>query len=153
MIRNVRCQIGNVLPAGLKICVNGWSSLTYTYLSGYTSINSQRVMCSMPNSHDALFKTLADPTRRAIFERLCREGEQTVGALTAQSGVSQPAVSKHLGVLRQAGLVCDRHQGRQTHYSAQLGALAPLIDWTSQMTGFWQSRFDDLEDLLKRMDQ
>ena len=90
---------------------------------------------------------------RALFERLCREGEQTVGALTAHSGVSQPAVSKHLGVLRQAGLVRDRHEGRQTHYSAQLGALAPLIDWSSQMAGFWQSRFDHLEDLLKRMDQ
>ena len=49
--------------------------------------------------------------------------------------------------------VADRHQGRQTHYSAQLGALAPLADWTSQMTSFWESRFDNLEDLLKRMDQ
>ena len=47
----------------------------------------------------------------------------------------------------------DRHEGRQTHYSAQLGALAPLIDWASQMAGFWQSRFDDLEYLLKRIDQ
>ena len=100
-----------------------------------------------------LFKALADPTRRAVFERLCRDGEQTVRALTDQSGVSQPAVSKHLGILKLAGLVRDRHQGRQTHYSVQLGALAPLIDWTSQMAGFWQSRFDDLEDLLKRMDQ
>src|ERR1700760_4823621 len=99
----------------------------------------------MPNAHDVLFRTLADPTRRALFERLCREGEQTVGALTTQSGVSQPAVSKHLGVLRRAGLVRDRHEGRQTHYSAQLGALAPLIDWTSQMAGFWQRRFDALE--------
>jgi DNA-binding transcriptional ArsR family regulator len=107
----------------------------------------------MPNTHDVLFRTLADPTRRAIFERLCCEGEQTVGALTARAGVSQPAVSKHLGVLKQAGLVRDRHEGRQTHYSAQLGALAPLIDWTSQMAGFWQGRFDRLEDLLKRMDQ
>jgi DNA-binding transcriptional ArsR family regulator len=107
----------------------------------------------MPDAHDALFRTLADPTRRALFERLCREGEQTVGALTAQSGVSQPAVSKHLGVLKQAGLVRDRHEGRQTHYSAQLAALAPLTDWTRQMTGYWQSRFDDLEDLLKRLDQ
>src|ERR1700730_4491963 len=104
----------------------------------------------MPTAPDTLFKTLADPTRRAIFERLNRDGEQTVGALTAQAGVSQPAVSKHLGVLKQAGLVRDRHEGRQTHYSAQLGALAPLIDWTSQMAGFWQSRFDQLEDLLKR---
>jgi DNA-binding transcriptional ArsR family regulator len=67
--------------------------------------------------------------------------------------VSQPAVSKHLGVLKQAGLVRDRHEGRQTHYTAQLGALAPLIDWTGQMTGFWEKRFDQLEDLLKRMDQ
>lgn len=107
----------------------------------------------MPAAHDTLFKTLADPTRRAIFERLCRDGEQTVGALTARSGVSQPAVSKHLGILKQAKLVRDRQDGRQIHYSAQLGALAPLIDWTSRMTGFWQSRFDQLEDLLKRMDQ
>jgi DNA-binding transcriptional ArsR family regulator len=107
----------------------------------------------MPNASDTLFKTLADPTRRAIFEQLCRKGEQTVGALTTQAGVSQPAVSKHLGQLKQAGLVRDRHEGRQTHYSAQLGALGPLIDWTSQMAGFWQSRFDHLENLLKRMDQ
>ncbi len=107
----------------------------------------------MPDAQDLLFRTLADPTRRGLFERLCREGEQTVGALTAQAGVSQPAVSKHLGVLKQAGLVRDRQEGRQTHYSAQLGALGPLVDWTNQMSGFWEARFDGLEDLLKRMDQ
>src|ERR1700735_4032694 len=107
----------------------------------------------MPNAHDMLFRTLADPTRRAIFERLCREGEKTVGALTARAKVSQPAGSKHLGGLEEAGVGGGRHEGRQPHYSAQLGALAPLMDWTSQMAGFWQSRFDDLEDLLKRMDQ
>ncbi len=107
----------------------------------------------MSTSNDVLFRTLADPTRRAIFERLCRDGEQTVGALTARAKVSQPAVSKHLALLKEAGLVRDRHEGRQTHYSAQLRALAPLIDWTSRMTGFWQNRFDRLEDLLKRMDQ
>jgi DNA-binding transcriptional ArsR family regulator len=107
----------------------------------------------MPNPPDRLFRTLADPTRRAIFEQLCREGEQTVRALTARAGVSQPAVSKHLGVLKQAGLARDRHEGRQTHYSAQLGALRPLLDWASQMSGFWQSRLDHLEDMLKRMDQ
>jgi DNA-binding transcriptional ArsR family regulator len=107
----------------------------------------------MLDAHDVLFRTLADPTRRALFERLCRDGDQTVGALTAHAGVSQPAVSRHLGVLKQAGLVRDRHEGRQTHYSAQLDALAPLVGWTRQMAGFWQSRFDRLEDLLKRMDQ
>ena len=107
----------------------------------------------MSPSQDLLFRSLADPTRRAIFERLCRDGELTVGALTAQAGVSQPVVSKHLGVLTQAGRVRDRHAGRQTHYSAQLAALAPLMDWTKEMAGFWEARFDDLEDLLKRMDQ
>ena len=103
--------------------------------------------------HDTLFRTLADPSRRAIFERLCREGEQTVGALTARAGISQPAVSQHLGLLKRAGLVRDRHQGRQTHYRAHLGALAPLIDWTHRMSEFWPHRFDDLEDLPDRMDQ
>lgn len=107
----------------------------------------------MSGAHDVIFRTLADPTRRALFERMCREGEKTVSDLTSRAGVSQPVVSKHLSVLKKAGLVRDRHEGRNTHYSAQLGALAPLIDWTSQMAGFWQSRFDDLEDLLKRLDQ
>lgn len=107
----------------------------------------------MTYDHDLIFKTLADPTRRAIFERLCREGERTVAALTAGAGVSQPAVSKHLGVLKQAGLVRDRQDGRQTHYSAKPGALAPLVDWTHRMAGFWESRLDDLGDLLTRMDQ
>jgi DNA-binding transcriptional ArsR family regulator len=107
----------------------------------------------MSQAHDVLFRTLADPTRRSLFERLCREGEKTVVALTARAGVSQPVVSKHLGVLKRAGLVRGRHQGRHTHYSAELGALIPLVDWTSEMAGFWRGRFDDLEDLLKRMDQ
>lgn len=107
----------------------------------------------MPTAPDLLFKALADPTRRAIFEQLCRDGEQTVGALTALAGVSQPAVSKHLSALKEAGLVSDRPQGRQTHYSARTAALTPLIDWTAQMTGFWENRFDLLENLLKRMDQ
>jgi DNA-binding transcriptional ArsR family regulator len=106
-----------------------------------------------PDVHDLLFKTLGDPTRRGIFERLCREGEQTVGSLTAAAGVSQPAVSKHLAMLKRAGLVSDRHEGRLTHYSARKSALTPLVDWTSEMAGFWKDRFDDLEDLLKRMDQ
>ena len=106
----------------------------------------------MRAQHDLLLRTLADPTRRAIFERLCREGEQTVGALTAYAGISQPGVSKHLGALTRAGLVSNRQEGRHTHYSAQVGALAPLLDWTKEMTSFWERRFDELEDLLKRMD-
>ena len=107
----------------------------------------------MSTADDLLFRTLADPTRRALFERLCREGEKTVAALTARAGVSQPVVSRHLGVLGRAGLVRGRHAGRETHYSAQLDALAPLRDWTNEMAGFWEGRFDYLEALLKRIDQ
>jgi DNA-binding transcriptional ArsR family regulator len=102
---------------------------------------------------DTLFKALADPTRRAIFERLLRDGEQNVRVMTEQAGVSQPAVSKHLGVLKLAGLVRDRREGRQTHYRAQAEGLFPLIDWMSLYGAFWRERFDRLEDLLNRMDQ
>jgi DNA-binding transcriptional ArsR family regulator len=94
---------------------------------------------------DDLFKALADQTRRAIFEHLARDGEQTVHALTDRAGVSQPAVSKHLGVLKHARLVRDRREGRETYYSAQPKALAPLIDWMSLYGGFWRDRFDRLE--------
>jgi len=107
----------------------------------------------MRTATNELFSTLADPTRRTIFERLCRDGEQTVRALTDRAGVSQPAVSKHLGVLKHAGLVRDRRVGRQTHYSAQPQGLVPLIDWMSLYGTFWRERFDRLEALLNRMDQ
>ncbi|WP_033075455.1 ArsR/SmtB family transcription factor [Sphingopyxis sp. MWB1] len=102
---------------------------------------------------DLLFKALSDPTRRALFERLCEEGAASVGALTDQAGISQPAVSKHLAILKMAGLVVPRVEGRQTHYTAQREALAPLTDWTRRMEAFWESRFDGLDDLLNRMDQ
>jgi DNA-binding transcriptional ArsR family regulator len=106
----------------------------------------------MQAAADDVFRALADPTRRAIFERLSRDGELTVHALTDRAGVSQPAVSKHLGVLKYARLIRGRREGRETHYSVQPQALTPLIDWTAKMAGFWQGRFDQLEDLLKRMD-
>ena len=106
----------------------------------------------MRTAPDEIFKSLADPTRRAIFERLSRDGEQTVRMLTDHSGVSQPAVSKHLGVLKHAGLVRARHRGRQTHYSARPRALAPLLGWLSFYSAFWHDRLDRLEVLLKRMD-
>ncbi len=106
----------------------------------------------MRNAPDILFKSLADPTRRALFERLTHDGEQTVRTLTDRAGVSQPAVSKHLRILKEAGLVRARHEGRETHYRAQPRALAPLIDWLSFYSKFWQNRFDRLEELLRRMD-
>jgi len=100
-----------------------------------------------------ILNALADPTRRAIFERLCRAGEQNVRALTDYSGVSQPAVSKHLSILKEAGLVRDQKDGRQTRYKAKPQGLGPLINWMGLYAAFWRDRFDHLEDLLNRMDQ
>ena len=106
----------------------------------------------MQAAPDDLFRALGDPTRRAIFERLVIEGEQTVRALTEHAGISQPAVSKHLGVLKLAGLVRDRPSGRQTFYSIEPKGLKPLVDWVKVYGAFWGDRFDRLENLLDRMD-
>lgn len=100
-----------------------------------------------------VFRALADPTRRAIFEELTRQGEQTVHALTHYAGVSQPAVSKHLTVLKRARLVGHRRAGRETHYRARPDALAPMVDWLNAYGAFWRERFDRLESLLERMEE
>jgi DNA-binding transcriptional ArsR family regulator len=99
-----------------------------------------------------VFRALADPTRRAIFEELSRRGEQTVHALTSYAGVSQPAVSKHLTVLKRAKLVRHRREGRETHYRARPDALAPMVDWLKLYGAFWRERFDRLEGVLERME-
>lgn len=107
----------------------------------------------MMQPNDTLFKSLGDPTRRRLFEHLCLEGEQTVRALTERAGISQPAVSKHLVVLKGAGLVAGQQRGRETHYAARSDALRPLVEWADQMTRFWEVKFDRLDEVLKRMDQ
>src|ERR1700728_3056820 len=99
-----------------------------------------------------VFRALADPTRRALFEELTRHGEQTVHALTRYAGVSQPAASKHLTVLKRARLVRHRREGRETHYQEQPDALQPMVNWLDLYGAFWRERFDRLEDLLKRME-
>src|SRR5215469_16617799 len=104
-------------------------------------------------SEDALFKALADATRRSILEKLVRDGEQKVAILTGHAGVSQPAVSKHLSLLKRAGLVAERREGRSTFYRAEAQGLAPLMDWMGLHDAFWRERFERLEDLLKKIDQ
>ena len=101
---------------------------------------------------DKVFRALADPTRRSIYEELTRHGEQTVHALTRYAGVSQPAVSKHLTVLKRARLVRHRRDGRETHYQAQPDALAPMVNWLDEYGAFWRDRFDRLEALLERIE-
>ena len=86
-----------------------------------------------------------------VIRAVALHGGVTAAAL--ELGVSQPAVSKHLAVLKRAGLVEDRVSGRQSHYSVRRDGLDPLVAWAREMEGFWQARFDALDDLLNRMDQ
>ena len=100
---------------------------------------------------DSVLRALADPTRRAVFERIVRANEITVTELTRGSGVTQGAVSQHLKTLRQAGLVAERPEGRKVHYRADPRGLAPLADWISHYGMFWRERLADLNALLEEM--
>ncbi len=97
----------------------------------------------------AVIKTLADPTRRTVFERIAGEGEVAATSLVEGLKVSQPAVSQHLRALRDAGLVAERREGRHIYYRPAPKGLAPLHDWMSTYQAFWQERFSNLEKLLK----
>ena len=100
---------------------------------------------------ESVLRALADPTRRAVFERIVRSDEITVAELTRGSGVTQGAVSQHLKTLRQAGLVTERPEGRKVHYRADPRGLVPLADWMSHYAGFWRERLADLNALLEDM--
>jgi DNA-binding transcriptional ArsR family regulator len=89
-----------------------------------------------------VFRTLADPTRRAVFERLCHR-EMSVSELKDGFAISQPAISQHLAALRGAGLVCERRQGRFAYYRAQPQGLAPLVDWVHRYRLFEPERLED----------
>ena len=101
---------------------------------------------------NAVMRTLADPTRRAVFERIAMSDEITVGELTRGSGVTQGAISQHLKSLKAAGLVIERPEGRNVYYRAQPEGLSPLVDWMSHYGLFWRERFADLRTLLKEID-
>jgi DNA-binding transcriptional ArsR family regulator len=102
--------------------------------------------------HDAVFRALADPNRRAIYERLT-QGELGVKELTAGFDISQPAVSQHLAALSQVDLVAARREGRRTYYRACPLGLRPLVDWVTRYRAFWTDRIDDLQQLLEEMDR
>lgn len=101
---------------------------------------------------DLVMKALADPTRRAMFQRLASSDEVSVAELTVGSGVTQGAVSQHLKSLKRAGLVSERPQGRHVYYRARPEGLAPLVDWVDHYAVFWRDRFADLRALLKEID-
>ena len=101
---------------------------------------------------DTVLRALADPTRRAVFERVVGSDEITVSELTRASGVTQGAVSQHLKSLKLAGLVAERPQGRNVYYRARPEGLEPLVDWMSHYGTFWRDRFAKLRTLLKEID-
>jgi DNA-binding transcriptional ArsR family regulator len=100
-----------------------------------------------------VMRALADPTRRAIFEKIVNAEDITVVELTRDSGISQSATSQHLRSLKQSGLIRARRRGRNTHYRAQAEGMAPLVDWLSVYGLFWRDRFDRLKKLLKEIDR
>src|ERR1700744_6408380 len=100
-----------------------------------------------------VMRALADPTRRAVFERVFDSKEISVAELTRGSGVTQGAISQHLKSLKQAGLVAERPAGRNVFYRADPAGLAPLVDWMSHYGAFWRERFADLRTLLKEIDR
>ena len=99
---------------------------------------------------DAIFRVLADPTRRAVFERLTH-GEATVKQITARFAVSQPAISQHLGALRAVGLVSERRDGRHRYYRVEPAGLKPLVHWIEHYQAFWLDRLKQLKALLEEM--
>ncbi len=99
-----------------------------------------------------IFRALADPTRRAIFEKLAVRSMNAT-ALREGTGISQPAVSQHLAVLRNAGLVREARDGRFVDYSVDPQGIAALGRWLSKYRAFWPERIEDLRKLLGEMDR
>jgi DNA-binding transcriptional ArsR family regulator len=97
-----------------------------------------------------IFRALADPTRRAVYERLAA-GEMNVTELKAGFSVSQPAISQHLAALRNGGLVSQRKDGRHVYYRAKPAGMNPLINWLSHYQAFWKARIPRLRSLLEEM--
>ena len=113
----------------------------YTHLGIYC-----QAMARATATGDA-FHAVAEPRRRQILDVLSR-GERPVNDLVRRLGVAQPLVSKHLRVLREAGLVNVRDQGRQRIYRINGRSLKPVHDWVRRYERSWSERFDRLDDVL-----
>jgi DNA-binding transcriptional ArsR family regulator len=98
------------------------------------------------------FRAIADPNRRRMLDHMLT-GERTVGELAGILGIAQPSVSQHMSVLRLAGLVDERQEGRRTFYAVRGAALRGVADWIAQYEAFWTERLDALEAHLARQRQ
>jgi len=94
------------------------------------------------------FSALSDPTRLELVEKMMTRGELPVGELAAGAGISAPAISRHLKVLRQAGLIRQRVEGTRRYCSVQPEAIQAISDWTMDHRQFWKGGLERLEGLL-----
>ncbi|MCC6261164.1 MAG: winged helix-turn-helix transcriptional regulator [Anaerolineales bacterium] len=106
-------------------------------------------MARTPTTYDP-FNAVAEPKRRQVLEAL-GEKELSVNELVELLGWNQPSVSKHLGVLKQVGLVEERRVGRQRMYRVNAERLKPIFDWVAPFEKYWTERFERLDTLLEKM--
>ena len=106
-------------------------------------------MARRPTTHDP-FNAVAEPKRRQVLELLGTD-ELSVNEIVERLGWNQPVVSKHLGVLKQVGLVSERRVGRQRMYRVNPGRLKPIYDWVRPFERIWSNRFDRLDEVLKEI--
>lgn len=98
-----------------------------------------------------VFRVIADERRREILWLLAEGGEQGVTALVVATGLPQPAVSKHLAVLREAGVVAVRRQGRERMYSVNAEALRPVHEWAKRFERYWADQAQRIRERAERM--
>jgi DNA-binding transcriptional ArsR family regulator len=98
------------------------------------------------------FTALADPTRRCIVEMLA-EGERTAGEIVARFDMTAPAISQHLKLLREAGLISVRADGQRRIHSLDRSGFAEMEAWIARTKRFWENRLDALEHTLRAEDE
>jgi DNA-binding transcriptional ArsR family regulator len=106
-------------------------------------------MARTPTTHDP-FNAVAEPRRRQLIQAMGAQ-ELSVNAIVELLGWSQPSVSKHLGVLKQVGLVSERRAGRQRLYRVNAERLKPIFAWVAPFEQMWNERFERLDHVLEKM--
>jgi DNA-binding transcriptional ArsR family regulator len=106
-------------------------------------------MARTPTTYDP-FNAVAEPKRRKVLEVMGTQ-ELSVNEIVERLGWNQPMVSKHLGVLKEVGLVTERRVGRQRLYRVNAARLKPIYDWVAPFERYWSERYDRLDDVLQNL--
>lgn len=100
---------------------------------------------------DVVFRAISDPTRREILHALA-DGEQSVGGICSRFSISQPAISQHMKVLRDAGLVESRREWRKRIYRVNARRLKGVFDWVRYFESFWDEALDRIDDVVQSLE-